>query len=77
MSCELLDVPDDQENNSILITMVASGVISLTVLDGKIDENIARYIMQPDATGVENAKSIAEALLGWIDHIKESNLYRQ
>lgn len=74
MSSEFLEDVDN-DGSAVLLTMSASGFATLTILALDCeDEQYARFPLQPNQKGLDNARKIAQALLDWAEHIQKAGL---
>lgn len=67
MACDFLDVDDDANGSSVLLSMKASGDAFLTIIGS---ENAEDYHLTPNEIGWKNACKIVDALKAWIDHTR-------
>jgi hypothetical protein len=67
MSTDFLQVDDDANGVSVLLSMKASGDAFLTVQG---DFFCVYYHLPPNETGWRNAESIVDAIENWINHSK-------
>lgn len=72
MSSDYLYDIEDNEKNSILLTMRASGFTELTILESedKVNSSVSTLNLTPDETGWDNATKIVDALNEWVRHTK-------
>ncbi len=69
MSSDLLEIEDDEDGCSIVLTMNVHGYAFLKVDDGS---EFPSYTFKPDDDGRAKALAVANALLTWIEHTKST-----
>lgn len=64
MSSDLLNITDDENGNSIFLTMKSTGCLLIEILDK--DNNVLNYKL--DTNDVEKTKEILNSLNSWLNH---------
>jgi hypothetical protein len=66
MTVELLEIDNDDRNNSISVEMNCYNYAWITISG----DNLVRYYLEPNIDGFKKAQAISDALQEWIRHTK-------